>query len=134
MDPRYPDSMAHGVGHMIDYEMGHISEMTGFVEVYDRYEYLLRSFLQDTKDEALKKQLKGSGKFNLSYYLQPTEVFARCFVLYLVRVRKVDNSLCEPESGFACPEDEDLERKYTEYFDELFSRREKTDDQRTGNV
>ena len=134
VDPRYPDSMAHGVGHMIDYELGHISEMTGFIEVYDRYEYLLRSFLQDTKDEALKKQLKGSGKFNLSYYLQPTEVFARCFELYLVRVRKVDNSLCEPESGFAYPEDEDLERKYTEYFDELFSRREKTDDQRTGNV
>lgn len=119
VDLRYPQSMAHEVGHMIDYHCDHISEKRDFMDVFDRYSFLLRRVADNTQDVNLKKKLRSSGKYNLSYYLQSTEIFARCFEMYLVRTMKVNNSLCRPEAGFAYPEDEQLDRACEEFFSAL---------------
>ena len=114
--------MAHEVGHMIDYHNGSLSKKYSFQKIYDRYEYLLKEY-QKKGSETEKKVLKGSSKYNLKYYLQPTEVFARCFEMYVVRTRNIDNSLCRP-GGFAYPEDEALMMLIKGYFDELFAVKE----------
>ena len=108
VDLRQPNSMAHEVGHMIDYHCDHISEKSSFIEVYDCYASLLKDAANTTEDSALKERLKGRGKYNLSYYLQATEVFARCFEMYLIRYMKIDNSLCKPAFGVEYPEDDML--------------------------
>ena len=108
VDLRHPNSMAHEMGHMIDYHCDHISEKSSFIEVYDCYASLLKDAANTTEDSALKERLKGRGKYNLSYYLQATEVFARCFEMYLIRYMKIDNSLCKPAFGVEYPEDDML--------------------------
>ena len=116
VDVRFPGSMAHEVGHMIDYHAGHISDSTGFLDVYDCYAYLLRELARTTDDLGLKAKLNGRSKYNLSYYLQSTEVFARCFEMYLVRIIKVDNSLCARRPGIVYPEDDELNELIESFF------------------
>lgn len=119
VDVRSPGSMVHEVGHMLDYHFDSLSKKYSFQNIYDRYESLLKEY-QRKSSETEKKILKGSSKYNLKYYLQPTEVFARCFEMYVVRARNIDNSLCRP-GGFAYPEDEKLMVLIREYFDSLFT-------------
>lgn len=121
VDVRSPGSMVHEVGHMIDYHMNHISIKFSFQSVYDRYEFLLKEYLK----KADKKQadvLKGKSKYNLDYYLQPTEVFARCFEMYVVKIRGIDNSLCRPDGGFAYPEDEKLMELIKIFYDGILKK------------
>lgn len=127
VDVRSPESMAHEVGHMLDYHFGSLSTKYSFQKIYDKYENLLKDYQQKSSEEE-QKVLKGSSKYNLKYYLQPTEVFARCFEMYVVRTRNIDNSLCRP-GGFAYPEDETLLALIGEYFNELFSVEEKREDE-----
>lgn len=118
VDIRSPGSMVHEVGHMIDYHCGHISERRYYTAVYDRYRYLFDKFIQGN-DTSQTKILCGRTKYNCAYYLQNTEVFARCFEIYLMRIRKIDNSLCKPVIGFAYPEDEQLTQLIEKFFNQL---------------
>ena len=59
-------------------------------------------------------------KYNLDYYLVPTEVFARCGELYFTRFRGVDNSLLKFERGFDYPENEKLLELIKKYYDQHF--------------
>lgn len=74
--------MTHEVGHMIDYHCDHISEKRDFMDVFDCYQYLLKKYVDEKASKTEKAQLLGSGKYNISYYQQSTEVFARCFEMY----------------------------------------------------
>lgn len=132
VDIRSPHSMAHEVGHMIDYHCDHISEKRDFMDVFDRYQYLLKKYVDEKASKTEKAQLLGSGKYNISYYQQSTEVFARCFEMYLVRTMKVDNSLCRPETGFAYPEDDMLDRLSREFFDALLMHLKGESDEQAG--
>lgn len=116
VDVRFPGSFVHEVGHAIDYHLDHISEKYAFHEVSERYEQLLKDYLKGASKE-VAAVLNGKTKYNLQYYLMPTEIFARCFEIYVVRCRGVDNSLCKPESGFAYPEDEKLVELIRGFFD-----------------
>ena len=118
VDVRYPGAFVHEVGHAIDYHLDHISDKFAFSKVAERYESLLKEYVAKGKKEEIAV-LKGKTKYNLQYYLMPTEIFARCFEMYVVRIRKIDNSLCKPESGFAYPEDEKLMYLITSFFDEI---------------
>ncbi len=118
VDVRYPGSMMHEIGHMIDYEMGHISDTYSFMEIRNRYTHLL-ILLLETSDSKTVNRIKGRSKYNLSYYLLPSEIFARCFEMYLVWHRGIDNSICRP-LGFGYPEDEELKRLVFAYFDQIF--------------
>lgn len=124
VDVRFPGSMVHEVGHMIDYHMEHISIKYSFQAVYDRYEYLLKDYLSKA-DKEHASVLKGKSKYNLDYYLQPTEVFARCFEMYVVRLRGIDNSLCRPDFGFAYPEDAKLMALIKDFYDGILKKKEK---------
>lgn len=121
VDVRSPGSMVHEVGHAIDYHLGHISAQYAFQSVYDRYEYLLSKYMKVSKGPQVEI-LKGKTKYNLQYYLMPTEVFARCFEMYVVRIRGIDNSLCKPEAGFAYPEDDKLREEIKVFFDRFLSK------------
>ena len=118
VDVRSPGSMVHEVGHMIDYHMDHISIKYSFRKIFERYEWLLNEYMRKA-DKEVADVLKGNTKYNLQYYLQPSEVFARCFEMYVVRIREIDNSLCKPNYGFAYPADEILMGYIKEFFDDI---------------
>lgn len=120
VDVRYPSAMMHEVGHMLDYELGHVSDTYDFVAIRERYTELMHRFAKNC-DEAIAKRLNGNSKYNLSYYTIPTEIFARCFEMYLTRHRAIDNSLCKP-IGIGYPEDEKLDNLIFPYFDDLLKK------------
>lgn len=85
-----------------------------------QYEACLQEYLSDCEDPDLKARLNGNSKYNLDYYLVPTEVFARCGELYFTRFRGVDNSLLKFERGFDYPENEKLLELIKKYYDQHF--------------
>ena len=117
VDVRSPGSFAHEYFHMYDFSFGELSKKYEFMKIRKIYGDLLRDWNRKLP-EAQAKKLKGS-KYNLNYYLTPTEVFARCGEIYLTRIRGVNNSLVEGAKGFAYPEDERLDDAIEEYFSEL---------------
>lgn len=96
VDIRCPSSFAHEVGHMLDYENGELSAKYEFHELYEAYKAAVNTALDKASDSE-KAVYNGKGKYNMSYYFQKTEVFARCFEMYLLRHRGVSNSLLKPE-------------------------------------
>ena len=126
VDVRTPGAFVHEVGHAIDYHLDHISDKYVFHEIAERYEYLLKEYMRNgNKDQVAV--LKGKTKYNLEYYLMPTEIFARCFELYVVKVREVNNSLCEPNFGFAYPNDDILLDLIKRFYDDILGYEEKTE-------
>ena len=121
VDVREPWSMPHEMFHMLDYEYGKLSDKASFLKIRKRYKKLLLNKLNALDDgDPLKKQLKGHTKFNLGYYLTPTEIFARCGEMYLSRVRNINNSLVQDNTGFAYPDDKELESLIRDYYDDFF--------------
>lgn len=118
VDIRYPDSLIHEYFHMYDYKHGELSASFDFSELRQKYEYLLTKWYSNASDTE-KTRLKG--KYNLNYYLTPTEIFARCGEIYVSRIKGVKNSCVKPDENlsFAYPKDEELERLINEYFDKL---------------
>lgn len=125
VDIRTPSSFIHEYLHMIDHsveanEKDH-SARRGFYAIRVQYEVLLRSWMKEQKaEDPVVKVLKGNTKYNLSYYLEPTEIFARCGEMYFKRIMEVNSSLLGCNNGFAYPQDEGLMRMVKEYFDSLF--------------
>lgn len=114
VDFRYPTSFVHEYGHLIDYELGELSLKGEFHRIRTLYkEYLSK------RPEEEKKKMKG--KYNLAYYLKPTEVFARSFELYARYALSVDNDLLPKEfdkAVYPCDE-ESFMQEVTAYFDAL---------------
>lgn len=116
VDLRMLWSTAHEYFHLLDYHYGNLSQKASFEPVYSRYSELLKR-----DREQISMICKGS-KYNMDYYLMPTEVFARCAEMYLVRILTVENSLVEPDSkkSFAYPDDEELMENIKRYFGDVF--------------
>lgn len=124
VDVRNTDSFAHEYFHMLDFENGIKNASSAgykFSLIRDRYRDCLLSEIEKPQNEGLKERLERGTKYNLSYYLTPTEIFARCGELYLTKVLGVNNSLVKPDekAGFAYPDDELLMELIKEYFDEF---------------
>lgn len=83
VDIRKVSSFVHEYGHLIDYEYGCLSEKYSFKEVADAYESYLKGLTGATF----------RGKYDMNYYLKPTEIFARSFEIYVSKVLGVHNSL-----------------------------------------
>ena len=111
VDINNPSSLVHEYFHMLDYTNDRASRTAAFSSVYYRYKELIEQYAK-TDDS-----IQGNSKYNKSYYLQPTEVFARCGEMYLVRVKEIDNSVVKTRDNFAYPNDEKLLAFITEYFD-----------------
>ena len=119
VDIRTPDSFIHEYYHLLDDQMGLLSEQYDFYAVCKAYQELFNERLR--QDKALRETLSGGSKYNAKYYLQPVEIFARCGEMYLQRIKKVQSSLLKPslEESFAYPSSEQFDGLIQAYFDEV---------------
>lgn len=115
VDLRTVSSTGHECFHMIDFQSGELSRQVAFAPVYDKYCELVRKATDG---------MKLKGKYDIDYYTLPTEVFARCGEMYLVKCAGVHNSLVEPDlKGFDYPCDEELVSLIESYYGEFFAKR-----------
>ena len=118
VDFRTTDSFIHEFGHLIDYELGSLSLLPEFYEIRQKYESCLKRALGGTKG-------KLKGKYNMAYYLKPTEVFARSFERYCTDILGIKNDLLPveyPETFY--PSDEEYIKLVEEYFNNIFKEEE----------
>ena len=125
VDIRSPESFIHEYYHLLDDQLGGLSQKYCFYSVCQKYRELLKKNIQEDVD--LGKNLSGSGKYNLEYYLRPEEIFARCGEIYLQRIKKIQSSLLKPdlEEMFAYPESEELEKLICGYYEEFHKKLKK---------
>ena len=72
----------------------------------------------------MKKLPEGSfskGKYNLDYYLEPTEIFARSMEIYFRRVHGYNNALIGKCEGTEYPTDSEYMSLLASYFDNLIA-------------
>lgn len=91
VDIHSPSSLIHEYGHLIDYCYGNLSDKAEFCTVRKLYIEQLDKALET--DEDLQKKMKSGSKYNRAYYTMPTEIFARCFELYVSQCLGVRNSI-----------------------------------------
>jgi len=121
VDYRHTDSFIHEYGHLIDYELGSLSLKGGFYPIRVKYEECLKKRMQG--DSVVNAQMNGKSKYNLSYYLKPTEIFARSFEIYCSIVLGICNDLLPVNfNANVYPyEDESFVEELTVYFNALFN-------------
>ena len=126
VDIRHPGSFIHEFLHMIDFTAENpgsgyrtLSERHSFYEIRTRYEACLRKFIAEEKTNPVAAQLTGNTKYNLDYYLEPTEIFARCGEIFFRRILNVNSSLLNECHDFCYPTDQKLEEAITRYYQEL---------------
>lgn len=126
VDIRHPGSFIHEFLHMIDFASENpgsgyrtLSERHSFYEIRTRYEACLRKFVKEEKTNPVAVQLMGNTKYNLDYYLEPTEIFARCGEIFFRRILNVSSSLLNECYDFCYPTDPKLEEAITRYYQEL---------------
>lgn len=133
-DLRHPQAFGHEWMHQIDYTLRgtgrNVHEESEFHPLYVRYQQLVEQAIEQAgDDEPIKSSWKGSTKFNRSYYMKKTEVFARLGEVYLSTVVDDSNSLVQPrtelESSLVHPTDEVTERLVVDFFQKLFGAKEK---------
>lgn len=117
VDVRNPNSLVHEYGHLIDFHYGSLSRTYAFSKVRDLYEKRLKDVAEN--NSLAKGQLGGKTKYNLGYFLIPTEIFARSFEIYLSKVLGMKNSLVPQEFGWAYPLDDEFISAVTEYFENV---------------
>lgn len=122
VDLRMPESMMHEYFHMLDYNFGELSRTYSFSKVYERYAYLLKKTASELKeDDPAKGILYGNSKYNLDYYLNLSEVFARCGEIYMRHEKGLYNSLSGAVVGIEYPVwDKELMAIIKEYYDKFF--------------
>lgn len=123
VDIRIPSSFTHEFFHLCDFAAGELSLKARFLNVRQTYERIVRDEVANMPDGCLKKQLEGKSKYNLKYYLEPTEIFARMGELYMSQVLGVRNSLIEQsyKGRFEYPSNPELLGYVKDYFDYFFS-------------
>ena len=109
IDVNNPWSTIHEFGHLIDYEYGMLSLQDDFTEIKSLYRIYLSNI-----------PISKKGKYNMDYYLQPTEIFARAFELYMVYAKGIHNSLAPSTFSKEYCQDANFIGKVTSYFDSLF--------------
>ena len=117
VDINSPSSLVHEYGHLIDFCYGRLSSLSSFHEIRRMYEDRIRKKMEN--DKAFSGMMKGKGKYNLSYYLIPTEIFARAFEIYVKEALKVNNSLTPATYEAVYPTDEAFLNEITNYFNKV---------------
>lgn len=121
VDINYPESLLHEFGHLIDFEYGSLSNNWQFSRVRILYKNYMDLVIKTDSDAA--KMLLGKTKYRLSYFIEPTEIFARSFELYLVKIKGVCNSLTPPDTelNWQYPTDDTFLAAVKFYFDNLLA-------------
>lgn len=121
VDIRTPSSFTHEFFHLMDFKNGELSLKSHFLAVRNMYEKCLRDLIKSLNDgDSIKKVLTGNTKYNLKYYLEPTEIFARAGELYMLEFVGIRNSLNDYVTSFAYPRNEDFLMEVKKYFDYFF--------------
>ena len=120
VDIRAPRSYIHEMFHLLDFENGELSSKSAFYPIREKYEERLRENLIKLPEESqVRKVLNGKTKYNLDYYLTPTEIFARCGEVFCYKHLGIRNSLIGEESEYTKIQynlGEELEKSVIEYF------------------
>lgn len=120
-----PSSYGHELGHQIDYSGSsnrkNLSDALTFRPLMDQYKELVeKEIVTLDENDAFRKQWTGKGKYNQSYYTTPTEVFARCFELYLETKGITSLLTKEKLQGVVYPKEKEFLENISRYFDTLF--------------
>ena len=118
VDINAPSSLIHEFGHLLDYKYEELSSKFNFYAVRKRYEKVVDAAMGDNE------RWNGNTKYNKSYYLRPTEIFARSFEIYMSRFMGLKNSILETPGGyesFCYPSDEEYLNLVKNYFDEVLA-------------
>lgn len=123
IDIRYAYSMVHELFHMIDYttlQNECLSNLINFRAIFDKYIQLTDEKASSLPEDSLtRREWFGKNKYNKDYYQTPTEIFARCGELYIVKVLGIKNSLCAIDlldSELYYPEDKEFLKMVEKYF------------------
>lgn len=116
IDLRDITSFTHEYFHLTDYYGGVLSRKYEFLPIREKYEKLLCG-KYETLGSSAKERMDGS-KYNLGYYLSPTEIFARCGEMYVYRTLGVRNAAVNKCEGFEYPDDKELMDLINEYYEE----------------
>ncbi|WP_145950155.1 LPD1 domain-containing protein [Paenibacillus sp. Y412MC10] len=126
IDIQHPDSYAHELAHQIDYTFdgnSMLSEKMSFLRIVQMYEKLVNDLVSKLPaGDPFIAVWEGKTKYNRSYYLEPTEVFARSFELYLSVCKGIESSfLKEKYDSPIYPKSSSYLEAIQIYFDELFA-------------
>lgn len=120
VDIRSPGAFVHEFGHLIDYSYGILSDLSdeSFHSLYLEYTKLITQEVQKDKDEYAR--WSGTTKYNKDYYLNPSEVFARTFEIYVTSVLEISNNLVTKPRGCYYPLNEVFVQEVESYFENVF--------------
>jgi hypothetical protein len=110
----HPSSFVHEFGHMLDYTQGGLSNRIRsllFCKLYQAYVERLDEKLEQSGQ--MKTYQKGGTKSKYSYYTTETEVFARCFEMYVHLQLNLSNTIARSEEEWS-------EHPYAYHFDDAF--------------
>jgi hypothetical protein len=125
-DLDHPDSYIHELGHQLDYTLGGskkqlLSETLKFRVVVDSYrEIMEKTVMALEESHPFRQRWQGKTAFNGSYYMQPTEIFARSFELYLHHKGVKTSFLKSSYIDYEYPNDAAYLELVNKYFDDLF--------------
>ncbi|MEF3304271.1 hypothetical protein [Paenibacillus sp. GYB003] len=123
-DLDHPDAYCHELAHQIDYTSSGsmlLSEQFDFYPTYRMYkdQVTARVNALDPEDPFVI-QWRGKTKYNSNYYFQYTEVFARCFELFLYHILKIESSFLKSDYTHPVyPDDLTLLQHIEHYFRSL---------------
>lgn len=116
VDYRHPESFLHEFGHLMDYEGGDLSLSAAFAAIRKEY----GAWIDAHADKIPKR-----GKYDRSYFLTPTEIFARSFETYCKRALGLTCCLLpETFNEAVYPTGERYDGLVAEYFDRLLRQKE----------
>lgn len=118
VDLHHPHSMVHELGHLIDYMMGGLSAQKEFSTLYRETKDYLETLSK--RDDKLGEMLQKKSKYNLNYYLTPTEMFARGFELYVYYILNERSNLLREEYGGVYNTSNEYIQLVREYFQKVF--------------
>lgn len=98
-DLDHPSAFSHELSHQIDYTHGDrelLSEKFNFYPIFESYkEIVIRRVMELGANDPFKNVWEGKTKYNANYYLQYTEVFARCYEMYMFHSLDIRSSLLQ---------------------------------------
>lgn len=98
IDLKSPSSFIHELGHHIDFKFGtaglKLSNSKNFRELSREYKSLYLKAIDSLDDDNSSKNFLIRKK---SYYFTPTEIFARCFELYLTKLKSLKSSFTKED-------------------------------------
>ncbi|MDD4804975.1 MAG: hypothetical protein PHN69_07605 [Candidatus Pacebacteria bacterium] len=130
VDIKNPSSFVHEFFHAIDYNKGaeyiRCHSFMAFKRIHRLYTNKLDNIVKSMDNKnPLKIRLKGSSKYNIDYYKDPYEVFARCGEIYFHELygnKYSINSDLLNESIFYPIDDDEIVSEIKIFFNNLFKK------------